>query len=59
MLVQLQGPLGDTRGLESPGEGSFLSLLPLLRQLPLQLALQHAVGLDAPFQLSPQSLDLG
>lgn len=63
MLAQLQGRLRagpgvESPGVESPGERRFRSLLPRLRQLLLQPALQCAAGFDAPFQLCPQSLDL-
>lgn len=58
VLVRVQGPLGDGQGLQSRGEGCFLSPLPLQRQLLLQPAPQRTTGLVALFQLPPQSLDL-
>lgn len=53
-----KGLLRRGEGLESRHECCFRSLPPTLCQLLLQPALQCAVGIDAPFQLCPQSLDL-
>lgn len=56
MLVWLKG---RGRGLESQSQSCVWSLPLALRQPLLEPALQCAVGFDAPFQLCPQSLDLG
>lgn len=51
MFVWWEGPLRRGQGLGR--------LPPALPQPLLQPALQRAVGIDASFQLRPQSLDLG